>query len=90
MQQTKDTTKVSNQRTPLRFPKAFLDPTAKKGELMTDEEEMKALGITPQGVKRVEIQIEYNKTTDPAKKEELLQMMNNYDRRKKAWLESQK
>ena len=90
MQQRKDTTQESSQRTPLRFPKAFIDPTAKKGEFMTREEEMKFLGVTPQGVKRVELQLEYNETTDPARKEELLKMMNNYDKRKKAWLESQK
>ena len=90
MQQSKNSTQESNQRTPLQFPKAFIDPKAKKGEKMTDEEVMKFFGTNPIKRKRLNMQIEYNKTTDQARKQELLQMMNNYDRKMKAWKDSQK
>ena len=100
MQQSKNSTtelsqktpqeELNQQRTPLQFPKAFINPKAKPGEMMTDEEQMRFLGTNPTKMKRLNLQIEYNKTTDQARKQELLQMMNNYDRKMKAWKDSQK
>ena len=90
MTQSNDSTTKKNERTPIRFPKVFLDPTAKEGEFMTDEEQMKFLGTTPAKMERLELQIEYNKTDDPARKQELLKMMNDFDRRLKEQMENEK
>ncbi len=79
MKQLDDSITENEQRSPLQFPKVFMDKTAKKGEKMTDEELMTFLGTNPQKQERLRLQIEYNKTDNPERKKELLQAINRLD-----------
>ena len=101
MKHLNDTTKKSSQKTqqnelnpqqntPLQFPKLFLDPKANPGEMMTEEENSKFLGVNPLVSQRLRLHLEYNKTTDEARKQELLRIKEEIDRQLKAQKESQK